>query len=294
MPETMRRCAVLGTPIAHSLSPVLHAAAYRVLGLDHWRYERHEIAQESLEPFIDSLDPQWRGLSLTMPLKRTIQPLGRRCDAWSDELGVSNTAVFDWKADGTRDICLYNTDVSGIVRAFTHAWHAAAARPDRIREAVILGNGNTAASALAACTVWSGGTGHVTVVARHPDAHPDLPRIALRHGIDCDVLPLSDAVRSLERCDVAISTLPAHAADGLAVELGAVRIRDASTMLDVVYSPRPSALLAAWRRRGAVGMGGEEMLLYQAMEQVRLMTGDERAVGSQTEQAMREALEEAL
>jgi len=62
-----RRAAVLGHPIAHSLSPVLHRAAYAELGLD-WEYERIDVTGDSLAPFLDSLDATWAGLSLTMPL----------------------------------------------------------------------------------------------------------------------------------------------------------------------------------------------------------------------------------
>ena len=90
-----RHCAVLGQPIAHSLSPVLHTAAYRAMGLDDWDYRSIEVGQDDLEPFLDSLDDTWAGLSLTMPLKRTIQPYGEPSNLWARELGVANTVVFD-------------------------------------------------------------------------------------------------------------------------------------------------------------------------------------------------------
>ena len=96
MTEVDHRCAVLGKPIAHSLSPVLHNAAYRALGLDSWSYGRREVGETELEDFLESLDSSWAGLSLTMPLKKTIQPYGVPCNAWAKELKVANTAVFDW------------------------------------------------------------------------------------------------------------------------------------------------------------------------------------------------------
>ena len=77
------RCAVLGKPIAHSLSPVLHNAAYKALGLDDWAYERHEVGESDLDGFLRGLDPTWRGLSLTMPLKKTIQPYGTPSNMWA-------------------------------------------------------------------------------------------------------------------------------------------------------------------------------------------------------------------
>ena len=128
MAEVNHRCAVLGKPIAHSLSPVLHNAAYQALGLDDWSYDKHEVGEPDLEGFLESLDPTWAGLSLTMPLKKTIQPYGTPCNMWAKELMVANTTVFDWNetcVNGNPDlpaIKLYNTDVSGIELAFEHSY----------------------------------------------------------------------------------------------------------------------------------------------------------------------------
>ena len=90
------RCAVLGKPVAHSLSPVLHNAAYRSLKLDDWLYDKHEVGEDDLDAFLKGLDSTWAGLSLTMPLKKTIQPYGVPENLWAKELKVANTAVFDW------------------------------------------------------------------------------------------------------------------------------------------------------------------------------------------------------
>ena len=116
MTNVGHRCAVLGKPIAHSLSPVLHNAAYRALGLDGWFYDKHEVGESELEGFLKSLDDSWTGLSLTMPLKKTIQPYGVPCNTWAKELEVANTAVFDWTGTchngdtAIPAIKLYNTD----------------------------------------------------------------------------------------------------------------------------------------------------------------------------------------
>ena len=135
MTEVDHRCAVLGKPIAHSLSPVLHNAAYRALGLDSWSYGRHEVGETELEDFLESLDSSWAGLSLTMPLKKTIQPYGVPCNAWAKELKVANTAVFDWSGANDKNaaipaIRLYNTDVKGIELAFEHSYRARGMRMD--------------------------------------------------------------------------------------------------------------------------------------------------------------------
>ncbi len=123
------RAAVLGDPIAHSLSPVLHNAAYEALGLSDWHYGRARVSEDSLVEFLHGLDDSWRGLSLTMPLKRTIIPFGKPADRWVELLGVSNTAVFDWSKPNGADahmpaITLHNTDVHGIVGALTDASNA--------------------------------------------------------------------------------------------------------------------------------------------------------------------------
>ncbi len=291
-----RRCAVLGKPIAHSLSPVLHEAAYRALGLDGWTYGRVEAGEDDLAPFLATLDGTWAGLSLTMPLKRTIQPYGHPANLWARELGVANTAVF---SDG--GVKLYNTDVYGIARAFAHARGETAPHID---DAVILGNGNTATSALAACIMM--GIRDVTVAARHPERNPGLAELGARHGIQVSMLPLASdgTIVRLETAGIAISTIPGHGADDVAARLDAADARVHGMLLDVVYDPRPTALMRAWSHLGGIALGGEEMLLYQAVAQVLLMTGRAHddafdQVGAQAthealETAMRAALEEAL
>ncbi|TDC50157.1 shikimate dehydrogenase, partial [Jiangella ureilytica] len=105
-----RRCAVLGSPIAHSLSPVIHRAAYRRLGLD-WEYTAHEVDESSLARFVSGLGPEWRGLSLTMPLKRVALDVAATASDVARTVGAANTLVRrddgGWDAD--------NTDVPGVV-----------------------------------------------------------------------------------------------------------------------------------------------------------------------------------
>ena len=322
------RCAVLGKPIAHSLSPVLHNAAYRSLGLNDWFYDKHEVGEEELDSFLKGLDPSWAGLSLTMPLKKTIQPYGVPSNLWAKELRIANTAVFDWEQatyddpawpHGKPGIRLYNTDVVGIQLAFDNANRELGAHhgPDRKHNALIIGNGNTATSAAAACAMMQE-IGHVTVVARHPGKNPGLGDVLGRFITThhpYDEIPLSDAEAVLAAAGDAtyvINTIPGHAADAVADTLAAAPAGTAPftvLLLDVVYDPRPTKLMAVWRSRGGRAIGGEEMLLYQALVQVLLMTGiwdddppsdaDRRLQDTTTEDdhleiAMRRALEEAL
>lgn len=320
------RCAVLGKPIAHSLSPVLHNAAYRALGLKDWAYDRHEVGEDDLDAFLKGLDPTWRGLSLTMPLKRTIQPYGVPSNVWARELKVANTAILDWSAadhddpdwpNGRPGIKLYNTDVVGIQLAFDHAnrelgVHHADGESGR---ALIIGNGNTATSAAAACMMMPGAS-RITVASRHPGRDLGIgPAAAMFRGDGTrpyDEIDLADGdsvAAAAREAGYVINTIPGHAADGVADVLAAVDATFPGTLLDVVYDPRPTRLMQVWRDHGGQAIGGEEMLLYQGLVQVLLMTGiwdddppsdadrrlqDVTVDDDHLEIAMRRALEEAL
>nr|WP_217625625.1 shikimate dehydrogenase [Bifidobacterium sp. CP2] len=320
------RCAVLGKPIAHSLSPVLHNAAYRSLGLDDWSYDRHEVGEPDLDAFLKSLDPTWRGLSLTMPLKKTIQPYGTPRNVWARELHVANTAVFDWSkathddpswSHGRPGIRLYNTDVAGIQLAFDHAEREFGLHGGGVGEgrALIIGNGNTATSAVAACMMMPR-NGRITIAARHPGRDLGLDGAAriftgeARRPYDEIDLNDADAVTEAARgATHVINTIPGHAADGVAARLDASGATFRGLLLDVVYDPRPTRLMQVWRAHGGRAIGGEEMLLYQGLIQVLLMTGiwdddppsdadwrlqDVTVDDDHLEIAMRRALEEAL
>lgn len=307
MTPVKHHCAVLGSPIAHSLSPLLHNTAYGQLGLDDWLYDKHDIDANGLQGFLLGLDPTWAGLSLTMPLKRSVMSFGTPQDRWSRELAVANTATFDWAAGKPPQINLYNTDVAGIRLAFDHASRAnGAGRLHRAgMKAVILGNGNTALSAVAACAEMAADS-TIAVGARHAHANASIRRFAETHAgeLELATITLDEAMRQLSSADIVVCTLPPHAADHIAEWLIASDSRPCGMLLDVAYDPRPSALTTAWRRTGATAVPGEEMLLYQALVQVCLMTaipgsswitgGEPTATDQRLEQAMRMTLGEAL
>ena len=133
------KAAVLGSPIAHSLSPFLHRAAYDALGFDDWSYSLVECAGRAWLPSSPASDAEWAGLSLTMPLKRTVLPLLHHVDHVAAATGGANTVVF--RPEGRYG---YNTDVQGIVDALTEA---GVPGPGSV---TIVGAGATACSALAA------------------------------------------------------------------------------------------------------------------------------------------------
>lgn len=259
MDPTGRRAAVLGSPVAHSLSPVLHRAAYAALGLHGWEYGLAEVDEAGLAGFLGGLDASWAGLSLTMPLKRAVRPLLVRESAVATAVGAVNTVTFT-PAGPVGD----NTDVDGVVAALHEAGVRAAGR------AAVLGGGATACSAVAALARL--GCTAPTVHVRSPERAADVAAAAARLGVDVRLVPLTAADVVAARPDVVLSTLPAGAADPHAAALVAGLHGQGVTLLDVVYAPWPTTLADAWRDVGPV-VSGFAMLLHQAAGQVRLMTG---------------------
>lgn len=280
---------MLGHPVAHSLSPRLHRAAYRALGLDDWSYEAVDVTEEQLPAFVAALDGSWTGLSLTMPLKQTVIPLLDHVEPLAEVVGAVNTLLVQ-PGGRTPVLTGANTDVHGLVAALTEGLAAAATTGARDRTAVVLGAGATAASALAALAEL--GCTAPVVHVRSLGRTGGLARAAHRMGVEPVFRPLGEALGAMTRADLVVSTLPPRAADDLAAALGASAEhtpRPGAVLLDVAYDPRPTALQQAWQARGGVAVPGERMLLHQAVEQVRLMTGRPGPLA-----AMAAALDDAL
>jgi shikimate dehydrogenase len=262
MPVSMK-AAVLGSPIAHSLSPVLHRAAYRALGLTGWCYQAIECDEARLPALLDGCGPGWAGLSLTMPLKRAVLGLLDHVDPLASEVGAANTVVF---AGGRRHG--HNTDVPGMIAALAEAGGAGA--PATV---LILGGGATACSALAA--VRGLGAAQVTAAVRDPARAGDLLAAARRLGVGVTLTPFDQP--AVAAPDLLISTVPAGAANIYAERMTRGELKPRH-LLDVVYDPWPTALAAAARPAGAGVVGGFPMLLHQAAGQVTLMTGEKAPV----------------
>jgi shikimate dehydrogenase len=250
-----RRAGVLGSPIAHSLSPALHRAAYADLGLD-WAYDAYEVDEQALPGFLSALDETWAGLSLTMPLKESVIGLLADVDPEARALRSVNTVLpgpAGWQ--GT------NTDVYGMTQALLE--HGLDRAP---RTATVLGAGATARSAIAALARL--GTPEITVCARRPEAADEIVQLATRMGLQARARSL-EPTSGLVDADVVISTLPGSAATAWASRAGTA----GGVLLDVSYHPWPTPLAASWGS-GRVA-SGRDMLLWQAVQQVRLMTGRE-------------------
>lgn len=278
--------AVLGHPIEHSLSPVLHGAAYTALGLEDWSYGKHDVDEGELATFVAGLGADWAGLSLTMPLKKAIFPLLAHVEPLAEVTGSVNTVLFSGKGAGRMSVGT-NTDVYGLVQALKEGLGDRYVQGAKTT-GVVIGAGATAASTLAALAEL--GCARPTVFVRNLGRTAELRAAAGRMGVDPQFMTLAGAAAAVVTADLVVSTLPANAADGLAQELLGAAATPRGVLLDVAYAPTPTtALISAWRELGGAAVTGERMLLHQAAEQVRLMTGKTAPV-----EAMARALEAAI
>ena len=254
MNAMVRRCAVLGKPIGHSLSPVMHRAAYAELGLD-WTYDAIELDEAGLARFLTGIDAAWRGLSLTMPLKRVALPLLDEVSDTAREVRAVNTIVFE---GGERHG--HNTDIPGITAALAEQGVTG------VRSATVLGTGATAASTIAALIRM--GVTDVMVRGRDPDNAAALAGWASSRGLRAAAAAL-DTPPTWE-VDLLVSTVPAAALSALEHSLA----QESAVVLDVGYSPWPSPLLDTAQTAGRRIVTGVDLLAHQAVLQVALMTGD--------------------
>ena len=271
----LRRAYVLGHPIAHSLSPALHRAAYAYLGEANLEYDRRDTLPDDLPAIMHGVRnpagteeaPYIAGLSVTMPLKTAVI---QYCDELSETARVTG-AVNTVYPRGER-VLGDNTDVIGIVNALRHA--GLKPNPERDEPAVI-GGGATAISALTA--LHKLGYRRASVYARSLHKLGSVQEAAERLGVQLSTVALAEfpAEQKARRHNPVISTLPARAADEWASQLSGLKGASAThqpVLLDVAYNPWPSVLASAWEANGGTVVSGLEMLLYQAVEQVLLFT----------------------
>ena len=248
-----RKAGVLGSPIAHSRSPQLHLAAYRALGLDDWTYERIECGADELPVVVGGLDPQWVGVSVTMPGKFAALRFADEHTARAGLVGSANTLLRTaggWRAD--------NTDIDGV----------AGALGPLAGRALVCGSGGTAPAAVVGLAEL-GVTG-ITVVARNPDKAARLVDLGAQIGVatrfcGLDSGGLADEVAA---ADVLVSTVPADVAARYAGTFATIPV-----LLDAIYDPWPTPLAAAVAAAGGRAISGLQMLLHQAFAQVEQFTG---------------------
>lgn len=273
--EVRHRTAVVGSPIAHSLSPVLHEAAFRALDLAGWSYERVEADEQRLPALLASLDETWVGLSVTMPGKRVALDLATTATDRALAVGAANTLVRrdsgGWAAD-----C---TDAEGVVGALRVADRYT---PTPDASAVVLGAGGTACAAIAGLAELD--VRSVVVVAREPLRAAAAVRCAEKLGVAVEVRRWADVDFGAlaERAEVVVNTAPAAAIERVVSQLAV-----APCVLDVIYHPWPTALSEEVTYRGGRLATGLDMLLHQAFGQFEQFTGQ-----AAPREAMRDALRE--
>ncbi len=264
---------VIGAPIRHSLSPVLHQAAYRALGLTGWSFHREEVGPGELAAYLARLGEDWVGLAVTMPLKEEALAAAQRVGADADLVGGANTllrADGGWRAE--------NTDVPGLVTALQQAGlSAAAASP-----AAVLGSGATARSALVA--LHRCGIRQVQLIVRDR-LRPGAAELAEQLGMTLTSSRYADGPAGWGRPGVVVSTVPAGATPPVA----GWELAPGAVLLDVGYAPWPTSWATQWQAQGQTVCSGATMLLHQAGHQVALMTGRSAPLS-----AMATALQTAL
>jgi shikimate dehydrogenase len=251
-PAESTRLAVLGSPISHSLSPVIHRAAYASLGFD-WEYEAIEVRAESLTDFVSALDARWRGLSLTMPLKRDVVSLLDWVDPLVELVGGANTVLVT--AQGLRG---FNTDVEGAMRSFLDAGTSG------LESVWIFGAGATAASLLVA-SIRLGAT-RVEMFARTPPTAGPLKLLGESLGAKVIVRHWHAPAASVEAPSAIITTVPGGALTREFEE----SLCHSAVLFDVAYDPWPSDVAQRWMAVGGTVVSGHDLLINQAIAQIRI------------------------
>ena len=251
MSSDQQRLEVWGSPIAHSKSPLLHRAAYQVLGVP-WTYDRREVTEEHFGAEFSGLEGPWRGLSLTMPLKEVALECIGDHRGLVDTLGAANTAV-----RGEKGWWLEATDPFG---AGALLRDLEAEREERVW---VLGGGATARSILAALPFFAPAS--VTLVVRNIERAQRTRDVADRVGLPIRVVAVSNLAEA-DAPTLVVSTIPGS--DLPPFELSD-EVIDGSRYADVAYHPWPTALARRWLDRGRPVESGLTMLIFQAVAQVR-------------------------
>ncbi|MCC2592969.1 shikimate dehydrogenase [Tessaracoccus sp. OS52] len=247
------RCAVIGDPAAHSLSPAIHRAGYARHGLD-WTYEAITVTPEGLDAFVTEVlaDDDWAGLSVTAPHKEAICRFGEP-DHVTRLVGGGNTLV---KGQAPT---VHNTDVPGFVRAWRHYGLGP------LRRAAIVGNGATARSLMVALAGLD--VAEVLVLARRPERAGSLVELGLALGTAVEAVAIDE---ELPEVDLLASTVPTEATAPHAARWA----KAASVLFDAVYHPWPTPMAGA-AAPGQTVITGLDLLAGQAVDQFYLLTGHE-------------------
>lgn len=259
--------AVIGSPIEHSKSPAIHRVAYKVLGLD-WTYVKQDVSEAALENFLTKTI--FGGLSVTMPLKERAFELSSVKDQAALQSGSVNTLVrtpTGWAG--------YNTDVFGLIQAL---------RDVTFSKVLVLGAGATARNAVLAVSSRSSAIS-IALKARSETKAKQLASWAQGHQIEVRVL---SEPAEIEDFDLVIATLPPQS-DTIGWFTGS----PSGALLDVAYAPWPSELAKKWMETGGNVISGLEMLIWQAIGQLRIFKNGNVAESFKNEEELAAAMRAA-
>ena len=249
----MIKAAVLGSPISHSLSPLLHTIAYTELGLES-EYTRIDVKSGELKSFLENCGPTWSGFSLTMPLKEEVLSISSNISPLAARIRSANTLIQEpsetWSAS--------TTDVSG----FTHALSAHGR--DAGGNVLIIGGGATARAAVSAC---DGVASRISVMARSLSRVNEISNSA--EFSDLEFVEWGNT-NLFEIVDLIISTVPESVSDSL---VGDFPSMPAGIFFDVLYNPWPTLALKTWSSLGGQVVDGLDLLIHQAIDQVAIFSG---------------------
>lgn len=242
----MIKCAVLGSPISHSLSPLLHRTAYEELGIEA-TYDAIEVDEKSFDSFFSKAKKEdWTGFSLTMPLKELAYLKADQSDNLVKRISSANTLL---NVDG-KWIAI-STDLLAFKSLLT---------VDSKSVVKIIGGGGTARAAVGAL---NGSVEKIEIYLRSA-----LRKDALILAGDKSELIFKSMDEIDNNGDLIISTLPKSALDSYVDKLEG----GTGTFLDVIYNPWPTKVASAWAGRVISGL---ELLVEQAMYQITFMTGQD-------------------
>ena len=257
--------AVIGSPVRHSRSPSIHNAAFAAAGLD-WVYLAFDVAEQSAGAAVRGAQALgFRGLSVTMPLKAAVLPSLDEISPAAAALEAVNTISFE---DGRA--CGDNTDGAGFLRSLA----AATGRDASGRDVVVIGAGGAArAVALALGQAGAASVGILNRDAGRAARAATLAGSAGRVAVAGDV-PAADVVVNA----TPVGMVGTGGAGRLAVD--AALLRPGQVVVDLVYHPLETPLLAAARQAGAVAVDGLGMLVHQAALQFERWTGIDAPVAA--------------
>jgi len=246
----MIKAAVLGSPISHSLSPLLHSTAYEILGIEG-EYSSFEVLSGGLKEFIVR-NEGIESLSLTMPLKEEALGVADEVSDISQQITSGNTL---YRKSGKWH--LTSTDVDGFSYALSSN------RTSARGNVLIIGSGATARAVVAAC---NGLSDEIHVIGRSIERHASIERAAPDSTITFHPWQLNPLINT---ADLVVNTTPSNAASDFASSISNPR----GVLFEVLYNPWPTILLEQWRKAGGVGIDGLELLIHQAISQIEIFGG---------------------